>query len=253
MKVLLFAGTTEARELASRLVPFPVEVDISVATPYGGEPLRAFCERFRILSGRLDKNAMTDLIQENAYALVVDATHPYAVEASKTIRQACSQTGARLMRLSRPPSDTRGFIHAESASEAAVLLTQTTGNILLTTGSKDLPTYAAAPGLTSRAYVRVLPCVEALAQCSELGFPPDRVIAMQGPFSKDLNLALLRQFDIRIMVTKDGGSAGGFPEKIEAARESGVQVLVVGRPTEETGDDMETIVSAIRSMLEDKP
>ena len=74
---------------------------------------------------------------------------------------------------------------------------------------------------------------ENLAACEALGIPRRNIVAMQGPFSTDLNAALLRQKDIRFFVTKDGGPAGGFPEKAEAAAQAGVPLLVIAPPEEE--------------------
>ena len=96
-----------------------------------------------------------------------------------------------------------------------------------------------------RCYPRVLPSVEAVGKCRELGFPPGHIIAMQGPFSRALNEALIDQFAIRTLVTKDSGDAGGFQAKAAAARATGCALLVVERPLEETGltrEEIEQIV-----------
>ena len=41
--------------------------------------------------------------------------------------------------------------------------------------------------------------------CRELGFEGKNLIAMQGPFSEEMNRAMLRQYDCRYLVTKDSG------------------------------------------------
>ena len=53
---------------------------------------------------------------------------------------------------------------------------------------------------------------------------------MQGPFSIEMNEAILRQFDSSYLVTKDGGKEGGFEEKREAAHRNNVQLIVIERP-----------------------
>ena len=68
-----------------------------------------------------------------------------------------------------------------------------------------------------------------------LGFEGKNLIAMQGPFSKELNAAMLRQYDCRYLVTKDSGKAGGFEEKIQAATECGAIPVIIGRPVQEKG------------------
>ena len=97
------------------------------------------------------------------------------------------------------------------------------------------------PGLAERCYPRVLPMADSLERCLTLGFPPKNIICMQGPFSRELNVALLRQYHIQTLVTKDTGGYGGFREKAEAAREAGCALLVVERPRRETGLTLEEI------------
>ena len=128
-------------------------------------------------------------------------------------------------------------------ARAAEWLKETEGNILLTTGSRDL---AAFSGIDrERMYVRVLPAERSLAACREQGHTGRHVIAMQGPFSEEINLALLREFSCRILVTKDGGSQGGFEEKRRAAARAGAVFAVVERPGE-TGFSMEEVIKRAR-------
>ena len=89
-------------------------------------------------------------------------------------------------------------------------------------------------------YPRVLPVQESLAACEQMEIPRGNVIAMQGPFSCELNTALIHQFSIEWLVTKDGGVAGGFAEKAEAAQQTGTRLVVIRRPKED-GEPYETI------------
>ena len=68
--------------------------------------------------------------------------------------------------------------------------------------------------------------------CRAAGLPEDHILAARGPFSLADNLETMERYAIRSLVTKDGGAAGGFPEKLEAARRLGVQVLLIRRPAE---------------------
>jgi len=146
----------------------------------------------------------------------VDATHPYAVQASETIRGACRGEGVPLLRLLRAACPVpEGAAVFASPAEAADWLRGTEGNILLTTGAKELGAFASLGG--ERLYPRVLPLADSLSACGAAGVPASHVIAMQGPFSRELNEALIRQYRIAYLVTKDGGRAGGFEEKAAAA------------------------------------
>ena len=100
----------------------------------------------------------------------------------------------------------------------------------------------------ARLYPRVLPTLAGITACEAAGIPHRNILAMQGPFTQELNAALLRQFRISYMVTKDGGVAGGFAEKAEAAAQCGVQLIVLRRP-EEQGESAETILQRCREIL----
>lgn len=150
---------------------------------------------------------MAELLQ--GAALCVDATHPYAVEATKNIRAAANAAGVEYHRLLRAASTLpAGSVVLGSAAQAAQYLAATQGNVLLTTGAKELAAFAGLDA--ARLYPRVLPTVAGITACEGAGIPHRNIIAMQGPFTLELNLALMQQFHIRYLVTKDGGSAGGF-------------------------------------------
>lgn len=249
MNILLFAGTTEGRQLVNRLRPLPVEATICVATGYGAEMLEGVPGRFAVRIGRLDAERMRSLARREGFGLVVDATHPYAVEASRNIREAAEKSGLPYLRLLREKSRCSQGLHVADAEEAAARLAELEGRVLLTTGAKDLAAYTKVPDFAERMFPRVLPTVESIRRCEELGFRRGHVIAMQGPFGRELNLALMRQFGIGILVTKDGGAAGGFLEKIGAAEDAGVLAVVLGRPPERDGMSGDAVFAAIAGML----
>ena len=140
----------------------------------------------------------------------------------------------------------------EDAATAAAYLSETEGNILLTIGAKALPVFTGL--VPERLFPRILPTHEGLAACEALDIPHRNIIAMQGPFSEELNLALLRQFSIRYLVTKDGGGPGGFPENCRAAAQAGVTLVLLRRPEEE-GQPYEAILAECQAMLaqEERP
>ncbi len=242
-RIVIFSGTTEGRALSYRLADKGAAVTVCVATEYGTEEQGAH-DGVTVSMGRKTQSEMT-LILQNA-ALCVDATHPYAVEASKNIRAACKEANVEYCRLLREKSELPGAVYVASAEEAAEYLRATEGAVLLTTGAKELPAFAALD--TERLYPRVLPSREGIAACEAAGIPHRNIIAMQGPFTRELNEALMRQFHIRCVVTKDGGAAGGVPEKAQAARSCGAALLVIRRP-EETGRSFEEVAALCEERL----
>ena len=234
MEVLLFGGTTEGRELAEWLARRGGLVTLCVATDYGARLVPAD-KSVSVRTGRLDGVEMASLMKSRPYTCVVDATHPYANLATATIRAAAEKSGRPYYRLIREGApEGEGWVHASTPAEAAERLKALPGNVLLTTGSKDLNLFADLD-LLGRVYPRVLPSLDSLARCLDLGFPPAHVLCLQGPFSKKLNVALMEQYEIKTLVTKASGGAGGFWEKAEAAKDCGATLLVIDRPSKEEG------------------
>lgn len=238
MNVLIFSGTTEGRRLSYLLAERGAEVTVCVATEYGREE-QGKAPGVTVLTGRRTVEEMTALLEGRD--LCIDATHPYAVEVTKNVRLACAAAGVPCRRLLRARSADTDALLVDSAEAAARLLAGRKGNILLTTGAKELPAFAGiAP---DRLYPRVLPAKDSIAACEAADIPHRNILAMQGPFSADLNEALIRQFHIAFLVTKDGGAAGGFPEKVQAAKNAGIELVLICRP-EETGERFEEILAA---------
>lgn len=238
LRVLVFAGTTEGREITEFLARNKIAVTASVATEYG-RMVMPFNEGVEIRTGRLSQEQMEELLKD--YSFVVDATHPYAEAVTKNIKAACLNSGMEYIRLLRPSINTGNVVTVEDTRAAAEFLNTVEGNVLLTTGSKELDAFTAVGDFQKRLYARVLPVPEVVDKCVKLGYKGKNLICMQGPFSHDMNLAMLKQIDARFMVTKDTGTAGGYEEKISAARAAGVTVVLIERPSGPQGLTLEQL------------
>ena len=248
-KICIFAGTSEGRELIEALTGRGAAITACVATEYG-EVLLGEHSDVRILAGRMNVEEMTALLRAEAFDAVVDATHPYADVVTQNIAAACREVGATYLRLLRGSSMAEGDGVFVPDVEACIdYLRSTEGNILLTTGSKQLPQFCANPDLRARIYARVLPMQASLQTCADCGIAPDHIIAMQGPFDEALNCAMLRAVNARYMVTKDTGGAGGYGAKIAAAKRAGAQAVVIGRPAQVEGLSPEEMLSHLEHML----
>lgn len=242
MKLLLFGGTAEGRELAVWMKSRGMDALTCVASDYGGELLPEDVKRH---VGRLDQAGMEALMGQG-FTHVVDATHPYAQTVTQTIAAAAESRGLPRLRLVRDGDVSGDWKCADTPAAAARMLLEMPGNVLLTTGSKELDAFAL-PGLLERCYPRVLPSLASLSRCLDLGFPARQVICMQGPFTKELNVALMRQYEIAALVTKATGAVGGFWEKVEAAKAAGAALLVIGRPVHETGLSLEEVKAQLEA------
>ena len=254
-KICVFAGTTEGRELVEFLADRGVRVTACVATEYG-ETLLPAAENVTISAKRLTEQEMTEMLQENSFDVVVDATHPYASVVTENIAAACVDAKVEYLRLLRSggtiPEDA---VFVANTEEAAQYLNSVNGNVLLTTGSKELHKFTAVRDFGERVYARVLPMEESLKLCQAAGMKPARILAMQGPFSQEMNVAMLKSVNAKYMVTKDSGTSGGMEEKIAAAREAGAKAVIIGRPPQKEGLSFEEMIHLLteRFRLARKP
>lgn len=230
-EILIFAGTTEGRKLSECLSKADILHTVCVATEYG-EIVLTENACAHVHRGRMDVEEMSAFISDGQFSAVVDATHPYAQVVTENIRNAMKGMDIPYIRLKRETDDSydydkiRSFECNEDCAEA---LLQINGNILLTTGSKELSVYCGYESLKDRLYVRVLPGLESLSLCNENSIMGKHILALQGPFTVDMNEAMLRQYDISCLVTKKSGRAGGYIEKLEAAKRLDIPVYVVER------------------------
>lgn len=238
--IIVFSGTTEGRKLSQILSRNKIYHTVCVATEYGKEVMEE-SEYAYIHTGRIDKDSMQDFIEADT-EFVIDATHPYATLVSDNLKAVTKQMNIPYIRISRSESviDSDADIKTvDSFEETPELLKAVDGNILLTTGSKELQVFNFDEEILNRIYVRVIPSEESIAICKAAGIPRQNVIAMHGPFSVQMNEAILKEYKIRCLVTKESGVSGGFGEKLTAAKNCNCQTIVVGRPDTECGVTIE--------------
>lgn len=243
-RLLVFGGTSEAKALLEHGMP----AICSVTTEYGAKLLEGLSNCVTVV-GRQNSDEMISLIRRERISGVVDATHPYAIEVTRNISSACSATGTPLIRLLRKssPVDERITL-VKSCSEAAELLKNTKGNILLTTGSKELEHFTSIKNYKKRLFVRVLPSSNVLLHCEKLSFDAGHIIAIQGPFTEEMNKQMLVMTNASVLVTKDGGAFGGLEDKIAAAHKLKIKVVLIERPNE-SGHDMQEVLQWIRTNI----
>lgn len=236
-EVLIFAGTTEGRKLSEYLVEAKIPHTICVATEYGEIVLEEH-PLVTIHRGRIQEQEMTSFIQEKDYVAVIDATHPYATVVTQNIKSAMAGLSIPYYRLQREMSEAQTYekiTYFDSHEACALALEEIKGNILLTTGSKELLPYTTRERLKDRLYIRVLPSVESIRLCEEKGICGKQILALQGPFSAEMNEAILHQYNIACMVTKESGVNGGYEEKVKAAQNADIPVFVISNTTQKEG------------------
>lgn len=242
-QLLVYGGTEDGRTLAEALAAGGWDVTLCVATEYGREQVPD-CARLSVQTGRQTAEEMAELMGSAPFRAVIDGTHPYADIVTANVKAAAEQSGLEYFRMLRPAAEHNpDWTEVPDVASAVSWLAEHPGRVLLTTGSKDLGRFASLPDFSERLYARILPNLDSLTHALELGYPGRHLICMQGPFSEELNTALIRQVGASVLVTKDTGDVGGFAEKVRAAKAAGAHVLVVQRPVQETGWTSEELLA----------
>jgi precorrin-6A/cobalt-precorrin-6A reductase len=248
--ILLLGGTSETAPLALALARAGRKVLVSTATEAAlALPPHPLVSR---RCGRLDAAGLLALLRDAGAMGVVDATHPYAVEAQANANEAARAAGVPYVRWGREATDAaalRDAIVAGGHDEAARAAFAFGCDVLLTIGSRHLAPYVAEARRSGRRVVaRVLPLAESLEDCRGAGLPDSAILAARGPFSVEQNRQAIRNAAAGVVVTKDGGVAGGVPEKVEAARLEDCRLVVVRRPASGADLAVHTMEDLIRML-----
>lgn len=255
--ILLVGGTSEAVEMARSLDRAGKSYILTVATDYGYTEAASKVAG-RVLKGPFDSAAFGRLLADHSITVVVDAAHPFAGELRRQLTRAANRAGVRLVRLERPsvPVEPNAKVtyFANPAALGAWLRAQDYTRILVATGIKGLSALADFLEL-EKVYVRLLPAEESISTALRLGIRPSHIIAMEGPFSRQLNEAIFRHLGIDLLITKESGQAGGFTAKLEAALACGCRVAVLRRPEPAAGEvfwDTHSLLDALDAGPEEK-
>ena len=240
--ILIFGGTSEGRELTQLLADAGASVCVSVATERGLKDFFVDSPLVSFHQGALTQEEKVQFMGD--FDAVVDATHPYAQSISGHVREAATRAGKPYVRVLRPLGDVQGCLVAPTLAEA-IALVPAEGAVLSTTGAKELAVYQALPHFQERLVARVLDDEASLEKARDIGLPDEHILAGRGPFSQQENEDVIERFNIKTLVTKESGTAGGYPEKLAAARAHGVTVVVVARPVEEDGMSVEEAFDAL--------
>lgn len=227
---LVFAGTKMGREYVKELLDRGEKVIVSTATEYGASLYEPH-ENLILNSKKMNDEEMLLFISEKDIDEIIDISHPYAVIVTENIKKCADKLKIPLKIVERDSFIERRGINnitlVNSYEEACSFLLLKEGKVLLAIGSNNIQAFKKIP--KDRIYIRVLPTSKVLEKCESLGFTPKNIIAMQGPFSYEMNRTIFQDYDIKYMVTKDSGTSGGVQEKVQSALDMGVEVIMIPR------------------------
>ena len=220
LRVLLLAGTAEARRLAAALGGRSA---IELTSSLAGAVAVPLLPEGDVRIGGCGAAGLTGWLRDHATDAVVDATHPFATKMTDEAVAAAAELRLPLLVLRRPgwtagPGD---YWHRVPDMAAAAAFAQQLGErAFLATGPADFAAFADAPGWF-------------LLRADEppTGPLPARHRFVRGPglVTADAERALLREHRIEVVVCRDSGG-DLTAAKLVAARELGLPVVVVDRP-----------------------
>ena len=229
--IWVIGGTKDSRDFIESF-PFKEKLVVTTATEYGGKLLENI-ENIKVFCKRLDLEGMNKFIEENNIEKIIDLSHPYAEEVSRNAIECSRVKEIDYIRFERENLVSEdGVIEFSELDFLIKYLENLEGNILVTLGSNNLHKFQNIKN-KSNIYFRILPKWEMIKKAEDLGVLPKNIIAMQGPFSKELNVAMMRQLNIKYIVSKKGGNTGGEREKIDSAKEIGAISIMLSRPNVE--------------------
>ncbi len=227
--ILILGGTSESKELAYALEREGFSsLYASTTDLIGGLP-----EAVPRIIGRFDEDGFSSFLRDRGIDAVIDATHPFAEKISKLAVRLTKEAGIKYARFEREKfmNTSRYIKRADSLKDAVSFIKEREGNILSTIGVRKLPELIdSIKTYHKKIYVRVLPIGESIETCRALGFHSSRIIAAQGPFSKEFNIACINHSNASVVLSKDSGSQGGMHNKLRACEETGAQLVIINRP-----------------------
>lgn len=199
-----------------------------------------------VKSGAMNKDEMKIFVSQYNIERIFDFSHPYALEVSKNAMETARDTGKKYFRFERKNLE-NDCISFEKTDELIKYLETLKGNILITLGTNNIHEFKNLKNIENM-YFRILPVKISIEKAENAGIKAKNIIGLQGPFSKEFNTAVYKNYEIKYVVTKESGDTGGELEKLQAAYETGVIPIILKRPKIEypwVTENMEEILKII--------
>lgn len=223
--VLILGGTTLARQLIDELSDYSqFKTTVCLTRKTTGYD-RADQKIIGLIPG---VDSLCEMIQTENVNYLVDATHPFAIDISKTAFSASSNASIPLFTLQNPAWNKQigdNWIDVDNHESAIQNISKLPANshVFLSVGGRAISRYA------------ILKKIKFTARCirTDLGSEVKNVsiIKEKGPFDLDSELILFKANKFDYMVTKNAGGDATYA-KIIAARQRGVPVVIINRPVQ---------------------
>ncbi|WP_407413737.1 precorrin-6A reductase [Methanobrevibacter sp.] len=236
INIILLGGTKDSTELIKHLKNnYNTHILTTTTTEYGSK-LALEAGSDDTISRPLLKDEIIGIINNSDFDLLIDATHPFAEHITQTSVSVSKICSIAYVRFERPPLDfsdidTSHIIYAKSFENAGEIIAEQIpeGNVLHFAGANTMEEVLKNVS-KDRFYPRILKVQKSLEKCEKLGIENDHIIAMKGAASLKENMDLIEEYDASVMITKESGEIGGVVEKIEAANQKDISLIMIKRP-----------------------
>ncbi len=169
---------------------------------------------------------MLKFVDDNKITRIVDTSHPYAFEVSKNAMDVAEEKNIKYFRFERAEVNIfpKKYTQFETIEEIIEYIEKLEGNILVTLGSNNVPYFKDLKNLEN-IYFRILSKWDMVKKCQDNNILPKNIIAMQGPFSEEMNRAMMNHHNIKYLITKKAGDTGGEREKVNACDKNDVEII----------------------------
>ena len=236
MRILLLGGTKDSTNIIEHVKNnYDAYILTTTTTEYGAK-LAKESGSDEVIARPLPKDELTEIIKKENIDLLIDATHPFAAHITQTSVSIANELKMPFIRFERPITnleniDTSHIHYVNSFDEAGKLIENEfiEGNVLHFAGANTMEEILKHVSV-DRFYPRILKVESSIEKCEILGVDPSHIIPMKGAASLDENLDLIEKYDASVMITKESGEIGGVVEKIQAANEKDIAVIMIQRP-----------------------
>ena len=236
MKIFLLGGTKDSINIIEFVKSnYEAHILTTTTTEYGANLAREGGSD-ETIARPLPKEEIKEIIVNENFDLLIDATHPFAAHITHTSAKIAQELKIPYIRFERPTTnleniDTSNIYYVNSFDEAGKLIENefNHGNILHFAGAntmEDILKYVSV----ERFYPRILKVESSIKKCESLNVNPSHIIPMTGAATVEENIELIEKYNAKIMITKESGDVGGVIEKIHAANEKDVAVIMIQRP-----------------------
>ena len=236
MRIFLLGGTKDSTNIIRHVKENYEAYILTTTTTEYGSRLASEAGSDDTIARPLLKDEIIEILKKDDFDILIDATHPFAEHITQTSSSIARELKMPYIRFERPTTnleniDTSHIHYAESFDDAGKLIEREflEGNVLHFAGANTMADITKYVGV-DRFYPRILKVESSIEKCNALNIDPNHIIPMTGAATKQENIDLIEKYDASVMITKESGEIGGVYEKIEAANEMDIAVIMIKRP-----------------------